>query len=153
VTAIDPTAFTAGPDPLAGYRLQPTNKKNGDQFGTDTFLQLLVAQLRYQDPMSPSSGTEFLTQTATFTMVEKLASLDKELQAVSGTQSILAASGMIGRQVSYRAGDRDAHGVVSSVRFGADGPVLRVGGADVPLADVLQVEPAPSGSPGTPTSP
>src|SRR3712207_7495113 len=43
-----------------------------DQMGKDTFLQLLVAQMRYQDPSSPTSTTEFMSQTATFTQVEKL---------------------------------------------------------------------------------
>ena len=41
-----------------------------DQMGKDVFLQLLVAQMRYQDPNSPTSTTEFMSQTATFTQVE-----------------------------------------------------------------------------------
>ena len=33
-----------------------------DQMGKDVFLQLLVAQMRYQDPNSPTSTTEFIVK-------------------------------------------------------------------------------------------
>ena len=45
------------------------SKSVGDQ---DTFLKLLVAQLKYQDPSNPADSTQFLAQTAQFTQVEKL---------------------------------------------------------------------------------
>ncbi len=38
----------------------------------DMFLQLLVAQLKYQDPMNPTDSTEFMSQNAQFTSLEKM---------------------------------------------------------------------------------
>ena len=48
-----------------------------------TFLQLLVAQLKYQDPENPASGTEFVTQLAQF------ASLEQETESRTDLDSIL----------------------------------------------------------------
>ena len=41
----------------------------------DMFLKLLVAQLRYQDPSNPVDSSQFLSQTAQFSMVEQLAAM------------------------------------------------------------------------------
>ena len=56
----------------ARRRPPPPTADRSDQMGKDTFLKLLVAQLRYQDPSNPASSSEFMAQTATFTQVEKL---------------------------------------------------------------------------------
>jgi flagellar basal-body rod modification protein FlgD len=69
--ATDPTATssTAKPptDPLA-------NK--------DTFLQLLVAQLKYQNPENPADGTQFVTQLAQFSSLEQQTSSRQDLDAI-----------------------------------------------------------------------
>ena len=56
--------------------------------GRDAFLNLLVAQLRNQDPLSPIEPHEFAAQLATFTSVDQLAQLNAEL--VFQTSSIMA---------------------------------------------------------------
>ena len=43
--------------------------------GKDAFLQLLVTQLKYQEPLNPSTDTEFIAQLATFTQLEQLQNL------------------------------------------------------------------------------
>jgi len=59
---------TSGPtSPVAGGK--DKSKDLGDK---DTFLKLLVAQLKYQNPMEPVDSSQFMAQTAQFTMVEKL---------------------------------------------------------------------------------
>ena len=50
------------------------------QLGTDAFLKLLVAQLKYQNPMAPSDGTARLQQTAQFTTVETLKEISEANQ-------------------------------------------------------------------------
>ena len=72
-----------------------------DAMGKDTFLKLLVAQLKYQNPMSPADGTEFLAQTAQFTVVEKLDELAKQNAELLASNRSLGASSLIGREVVY----------------------------------------------------
>jgi flagellar basal-body rod modification protein FlgD len=76
-----------------------TNQSN--QLNQDTFLKLLVAQMKYQDPLSPTDSTQFLTQTAQFTTVSTLQQIETDQQAIQHTNQLLAASGMVGRNVSY----------------------------------------------------
>ena len=106
----------------------------------EMFLQLLVAQLRYQDPMNPTDTSEFLSQSAQFTSLEKMQDVADQTAALAGASMAFGASGLVGRDVAYTATDgTTASGTVSGVSFGASGPVLQVGGTDVPLAQVLSV--------------
>jgi len=112
----------------------------GKELGKDTFLKLLVAQLKYQDPSHPADGTEFLAQTAQFSMVEKLTDLSTSQQSLVTTQQMLAASSLIGRTVTFNGSDGIAStGVVSSASFSNGTATLRVGNTDVPLSSVTQV--------------
>ncbi len=56
----------------------------------NTFLQLLVAQLKYQDPMNPTDGVQFLTQLTQFSQLEQTMQIN---QQVTDIQSILAGDG------------------------------------------------------------
>ncbi|MCU0226260.1 MAG: hypothetical protein MUF01_01355 [Bryobacterales bacterium] len=48
----------------------------------ETFLTLLVAQIKNQNPLNPADGTEFLSQLAQFTQVEQLISIRQELETM-----------------------------------------------------------------------
>lgn len=132
-------------DPISGYgnAVAPDASRvgaMGDQLGADTFLQLLVAQLKYQDPSSPTDSTEFLAQTAQFTMVEKLTALADLAESNTISSNNLAAASLVGRQVSWLDADGTTHtGVVESARFGSAGPVLVVDGEDVAFESVSAV--------------
>ncbi len=54
----------------------------GDQTGQDTFLQLLVTQIRNQDPLSPQDPTEFVSQLAQFSSLEQLLQMGKSLESI-----------------------------------------------------------------------
>lgn len=110
--------------------------------GPDAFLKLLVAQLKYQNPMEPSDGTQLLQQTAQFTQVETLQSLaDSQEQLMSVTQFSLAV-GLSGKQVSaYDTGGNEVTGEVSSIRFASTGAELQIGQTWVPLSNVVEVAP------------
>jgi flagellar basal-body rod modification protein FlgD len=55
----------------------------------DIFMQLLVAQLRHQNPMKPADGVEFMTQLTQFSQLEQTAAMRKDVRAIS---EFLAAS-------------------------------------------------------------
>ena len=114
-----------------------------DAMGKDTFLKLLVAQLKYQNPLDPTDGTEFMAQTAQFSVVEKLEDLAKQNAELLASNRSLGASALIGKQVVSAGLDgTDVVGTVTGVRLGAGGPVLLTGDTEVSLGSVKEVRPA-----------
>jgi len=116
------------------------SKSVGDQ---DTFLKLLVAQLKYQDPSNPADSTQFLAQTAQFTQVEKLGQIAEMMQA----QQLIGASALVGRTVTYQdANGTSQTGVVTKTKLNGDSePTLVVGNTDVQLSKVTEVQQAATG--------
>ena len=114
-----------------------------DQMGKDTFLKLLVAQLKYQNPLEPTDSAAFMAQTAQFSVVEKLDALTKTNAELLSTNRALSASSLIGQSVVYPGADgTDVVATVTGVRFDATGPVLLTGDTEVSLAGVKEVRPA-----------
>ena len=87
--------------PLAYLNTKAPIKAPDNKLGKDAFLKLLVAQMKYQNPMEPASSTDFIAQTAQFTTVSTLQQIEKDQQAIQHTNQLLAASGMVGRGVTY----------------------------------------------------
>jgi flagellar basal-body rod modification protein FlgD len=108
------------------------------------FLQLLVAQLKYQDPSNPVDTSSFMNQTAMLSQVQTMSSMSTTLNSLVSAQQAQAATGLIGKQITYldTNGIR-ATGVVSSANLLASGATVQVGEVAVPLAGVLGVA-APS---------
>jgi flagellar basal-body rod modification protein FlgD len=78
-----------------------TESKSKTEVDKDMFLKLLVAQLKYQDPTKPADTTQFLAQTAQFTVVEKLSELSKQQSEMVTAQLMNSATNLIGRTVTY----------------------------------------------------
>lgn len=77
---------TASQDSLAA------NRKAGGSMDKEAFLQLLVAQMKYQDPLEPTSNTEYISQLATFSSLE-------EMQNLNGTMTTQHATNLVGKTV------------------------------------------------------
>lgn len=117
----------------------PTTAPN-DQLGKDAFLKLLVAQLRHQDPLAPSDPGDFMAQTAQFTMVEKLEMLTEQGETTNRALGLSAASGLIGRNVSWIGEDGETlSGRVDAATSSIDGVNLSVGAQKVPLEAVTGI--------------
>ena len=103
--------------------------------GTDAFLQLFVAQLRYQDPSKPVDSAEFMAQSAQFTMVERLEEMSRQSTEMLAQQRLATAASYIGRTVEVPGPDSTTRGTVTSVTLDPrDGPVLHLdGGHAIPL--------------------
>jgi flagellar basal-body rod modification protein FlgD len=56
------------------------------------FLQLLVAQLRHQDPMKPSDGAEFVGQLAQFEQLEQSTNTGQDIAAIRADLDVLAGA-------------------------------------------------------------
>lgn len=68
--------------------------KSGSSNGMDrdTFLQLLVAQMKYQDPLEPTSNTEYISQYAQFSQVE-------QIQNMAASSDLARATSLVGQEV------------------------------------------------------
>ena len=64
----------------------------------DAFLQLLVAQMKYQDPLEPTSNTEYISQYATFSELE-------QMQNMSASMDLFRASSLVGQTVLLKVTD------------------------------------------------
>ncbi len=92
--------------------------------GSDAFLKLLVAQLRYQNPMNPSDPTAMMGQIAQYAQVEALTKLQQNQSAEQSLSQARLATAMIGQQVTATDTTGTATGKVVSARFTSAGPVL-----------------------------
>ncbi|GAB4135026.1 MAG: hypothetical protein Fur0015_08000 [Ignavibacteriales bacterium] len=80
--------------------------QNSNVMGKDDFLQLMITQLKYQDPLNPMDGTEYAAQLAQFTSLEQLTNLNSSVkQSIDAnyvlTQSInnTLSANLIGKEV------------------------------------------------------
>jgi flagellar basal-body rod modification protein FlgD len=114
------------------------NQRNTGELGKDDFLNLLVTQLRYQDPLNPVNDKEFIGQMAQFTSLE-------QMQNLNSTFSATKAFSLIGKHISATINDestngsRAVEGNVTGVRMTAGKAYLVVNGEDVPVERVTDV--------------
>ena len=89
-TITNPLASTStpapAPPPAGSTSTDPTVNKQ-------TFLQLLVSQIKNQDPLNPADGTQFLTQLAQFSELEQMINVNTNLQSI---QTDLQGGGQTG---------------------------------------------------------
>ncbi|HZO95793.1 MAG TPA: flagellar hook capping FlgD N-terminal domain-containing protein [Gaiellaceae bacterium] len=134
------TTPAAAADTAAGQPLVNPSTKLGEH----DFLQLLVAQLRYQDPLSPVDDQAFVSEQAQFSLVEGVTNLERSLERLVSATQLAQSVALIGKQVTYTAADGSAaSGVVDGVSTDGGAPLLRVGGAAVDPAAVVAVGAAP----------
>ena len=78
--------------------LKKANAGDKNSMDKDAFLQLLVAQMQYQDPLEPTSNTEFISQYAQFSQVE-------QMQNMAGTTELARATSLVGKEVYVKTTD------------------------------------------------
>ena len=114
---------------------QKSSEKN-NSMGKDDFLQLLVSELRNQDPLSPVDNKDTMAQLAQFSSLEQMTNI---ATAITGLSQLLSqqsemtlfsqAASFIGKEVSWMDSDGKVQsGVVESIGWGDDGSIkLKVG--------------------------
>ncbi len=109
----------------------------------DAFLQLLVAQIKNQDPMNPQDSSAFVQQLAQLSQVQQTYNINTNLKNLLTSQNngtTLSSVSFIGKNVTAQQGDTTVQGVVTGVDLSGDTPVLNVNGASVPLTSVISVK-------------
>ena len=117
-----------------------TPAKSRSEMDKDTFLKLLVAQLRYQDPTKPMDGAQFVAESAQFTTVEVLQKLQESQAQLLSFQSTLLSSGLIGKTVTAMGVDgKEVTGVVGSARVVAGQAYIMVKDEMLPVSSVVKI--------------
>ncbi len=103
----------------------------------EAFLQILVAQMKYQDPLEPTSNSEYISQYATFSELE-------QMQNVSQSTNMTRASSLIGETVVMKSTDSSGNvnyiqGTVDYVQFEGSDAKLCIGGSFYDLEDLYSV--------------
>lgn len=83
------------------------------------FLQLLIAELKNQDPTQPSDPTQYMSQLASFSQVEQQVQTNTSLSAMLTSSSLSQADSVIGKSVT--SADGSTSGTIASVTIGANG--------------------------------
>ena len=113
-----------------------------DQMGSDTFLKLLVAEMKYQDPSNPMSSADMMAQTATLTQTEALQTIAAQNKQTLSLQRSLTAGALVGHQVSYTASDGTTQsGVISAVQISSvnNTSTAVIDGESVDIGRITQV--------------
>ncbi len=112
-------------------------KSAPDGYDKDAFLQLLVAQMKYQDPLEPTDNSQYITQYATFSQVESL-------QNMAANMDLSRASSMVGQTVEISTTDDNGKqnvikGVVDYVTYEAGKAFVSVNGESYSVSDVARI--------------
>lgn len=100
----------------------------------EVFLQLLVAQMKNQDPSSPLDTNEMMAQTTQLAMMEQLTALADTFTESFALSMRQTAAGLVGTQASYVDADGVTRtGLVTKVSFENSVPLVTIGDATVPL--------------------
>lgn len=103
--------------------------------GKQEFLNLLVTQLRYQDPLKPMEDKEFVAQLAQFSALEQMQNLNESFE-------LLKAQSMIGRNVVATSPQDSAkliEGRVDSIKIDGSKVYLKINGTEVLSDNVREV--------------
>lgn len=107
-------------------------------YDKDAFMNILVAQMKYQDPLEPTSNTEYISQYATFTQVE-------QLQNMADAMTLSRASDLVGKtviinQTSEATGaTTQIQGKVDYVTYSAGEAYLNINGTNYSMDNLYAV--------------
>ena len=120
---------TTAPTAPAGSS-SPAAKATNTILGKDDFLKLLVGQLKNQDPLNPTSDTDFIGQMAQFSQLEQTTNMASANEELIAQQRGARAVALLGRSVTFPDPTTGAltTGVVERVEWTDRMPSLTVGG-------------------------
>lgn len=101
--------------PSAAAELAKKTPKKTDKIGQEEFLNMLVSQLKNQDPLNPMDSQNFASQLAQFSQLEQLVNINKTLSSSAGN-SVSSMSSFLGHEVILK----DANAKIE----GGNGPNL-----------------------------
>ncbi len=120
------------------------NRTTGtSELGQDAFLQLMMTQLQYQDPMNPMDNSEMLNQQAQFTQIAELQKLN---DTITQSNQLLHASSFIGQTVTLIDPENISEtleGKVTEAKIYKNGASIVIDGEEYPMGLILSVKETP----------
>jgi flagellar basal-body rod modification protein FlgD len=109
-------------------------------FSSDAFMQLLLAQLRNQNPLDPVQDKEFMGQLTQLNSLQELQKMTTMFQTFARTNNLSQAAALIGKTVEARLPDgKTETGVVSGVTLNGADAVVHIGSKTVPYASITSI--------------
>ena len=110
--------------------------------GMQDFLQVLMTQLVYQDPLKPMDNQEFMAQMAQFSSLEQTQQVNDKLTTLIANQAALQSVGLIGRTVDVKTDAGTVTGLVSALSLASDAPAMTItttSGASLDNISITQI--------------
>lgn len=90
----------------------------------NTFLQLLIAEMKNQDPTNPMDTSQYMSQFAQLSSVEQAMQTNTKLDSLLSSQALSQADGLIGKNVSFTDSTGATFtGKVASISINSNGSV------------------------------
>ena len=122
----------------ANSTTKPTSKTAVDY---QSFLKLLIAEMKNQDPTKPMDSTQYVAQLATFSQVEQSVQTNTKLDQIMQSSALSQADALIGRSIT--SADGKTTGVVASVKLASNGLIAVLqNGTEVPVGAGVSIKPA-----------
>jgi flagellar basal-body rod modification protein FlgD len=101
-----------------------TSTSSSNTVDSNTFLKLLIAEMKNQDPTNPMDTSQYMSQFAQLSSVEQATLTNSKLDSLLSSQALTQADGLIGRNVSFTDTTGAAiTGKIASVSINSDGSV------------------------------
>jgi flagellar basal-body rod modification protein FlgD len=118
-----------------------TETKSKTSVDYESFLKLLVAEMKNQDPTKPMESTDFVAQLATFSQVEQSVQSNAKLDQILQSTALSQAGSLIGRQIT--SADGNTSGIISEVKIKSDGVVAVLeNGKEIAVGDGVVIKAA-----------
>ncbi|CDX32693.1 flagellar hook assembly protein FlgD [bacterium M00.F.Ca.ET.159.01.1.1] len=122
----------------ANQASQQTSKTAVDY---QSFLKLLIAEMKNQDPTKPMDSTQYVAQLATFSQVEQSVQTNTKLDQIMQSSALSQADALIGRSIT--SADGKTTGTVASVTLSSNGLIAVLqDGTKVPVGAGVSIKPA-----------
>ena len=104
----------------------PTNTNKADY--KQEFLQLLLTNLKHQDPSKPFDSSQMIAQQAQFATLEQMANMNQNLVTLMAMENVTQSSMLLGKTITgVNSNGASVNGLVTGLTFGDNGtPLLQV---------------------------
>ena len=117
------------------------NTPAGGVLGKEEFLNLLVTQLTYQDPMNPMDSTQSIAQLAQFSALEQMQNVNTQIETLRQASGLTDAMFLQGQYIEAMSSDGSTYtGMVEGAGWGTNGLILTIGGVAVPMANIVDLK-------------